>query len=197
MWMPAPRALHLFRRTGERSARSDTRGSATALILWLGDFFPSLSALGSEIPPQLPATQLGQRSNPSATPARASVLQSWLSRDGGVRVGNRGDAAQSGTPEIHGDLRAGPTEQPRVPEPGQKGGRKATVLRSGQANGVTRSRVPWSAPPPSPRGRMRRGYLLNCSPVFTFRPPFPLIPRNGFPLPPPAGPGPSWPARSG
>lgn len=35
---------------------------------------------------------------------------------------------------------------------------------------VRRSGGAWCAPPTSPTGRTPRGYLLNCSPSFTFHP---------------------------
>lgn len=164
--------------------------------------FPSLSALGSEIPPRLPATQLGPelRSPAPHPPPPVAGLQPFRA-DSLARLGARGDSTQTG--RRRDCSRQLPAELPRIPQLWQEGGRKAATLQSGQAAwpgvgepGALRPRgLPAARQSQKPR---TAGYLPNCFPAYIFGPPFALTPRNEFPpVPPRAEPGPRRPARTG
>lgn len=117
------------------------------------------------IPPSLPATQLVQRSGPQ--PLKAGSVGA-----AGVMQRKVECARQEGA------LREGPSERPRVPEPGQEGDRRAAALRAGKAAGVARTGGAWCATPTGPPSRppvqeaARLGHEVICS----------LAPRHG-PLP--------------
>lgn len=136
--------------------------------------FPPLSALGSEIPPRRPASQLGGRSDPSPSEpglqgrqgeGRASALGGARGTGGGAR-GRALGAAPSSRDKQEGGRSA----------PGQSGGaRCAQHVRAPGCRGQCESAATAAA-----------GLFAQPLPLMHLRLPAPLTPsRNGFPPPPP------------
>lgn len=161
-WMPASRAHFTCSSAPEGAWRAALLEAVQVarLLAAPADSFPSLSALGSEIPPQLPATELGQCSHPQPRGSRASALQSRLSSGGGGQGGC--SRVESGRQE--GELQAAPAKRSRVPEPQQEEGRKAAALQSGhaawQSVGEPRALRPRGLPAASQSQRPRTARLF-------------------------------------
>lgn len=161
-WMPASHALFTCSSAPEGAWRAALLEAVQVarILAAPADSFPSLSALGSKIPPQLPATELGQCSHPQPRGSRASALQSRLS-SGGVGQGGC-SRVLSGRQE--GELQAAPAKRSRVPEPQQEEGRKAAALQSGHAAcqrvGEPRALCPRGLPAASQSQRPRTARLF-------------------------------------
>lgn len=128
----------------------------------LGDSFPPLSALCSEIPPQLSFTQLGWRLG----------LRPWVPAPLGRLSRVCGElAVQNGVRGQEGALGA---ESAKLPECPSRGGRdRGRQLPCGRAAWRGEENLVRCAPgPPSSRGRTLRpqGYLLSCSLAHIFCP---------------------------
>lgn len=196
----ALRTLHLFRRTRGRLARTATGGGASCAHSRGSSWLLSVSLrpwLRNPTPASRHPAWAELRSSAPPAPGLSPSEQTLQGRRWGKMQRRVERVGQEGL------LRAGQGEWPRFPGPWQKEGRKAAALRSGQAawqgigepSALHPRGLPAARQSQRPRAAGLFALLLPCL-YLPHTPSLAMTPRNGFP-PPPAGPGPLRPARTG